>query len=76
MKRFSPIRGPADAPQRTVPEQDAPSAKLLQQATVCRGGMHGFIAEVIEDHVREQVVQGEASRAAEELIAIVPVDLT
>jgi DNA-binding FrmR family transcriptional regulator len=42
--------------------------------------MDGFIAEVIEDHIRQQVVQalskGAASRAAEELIGIVHSYLT
>ena len=80
VKRLSRIRGQVDALQRAIVEQDAPSAKLLQQATACRGAMDGFIAEVIEDHIREQVVQaetkGEASRAAEELIGIVHSYLT
>ncbi len=80
VKRLSRIRGQVDALQRAITEQDAPSAKLLQQATACRGAMDGFIAEVIEDHIREQVVEAEtkseASRAAEELIGIVHSYLT
>ena len=75
VKRLSRIRGQVDALQRAITEQDAPSTKLLQQATACRGAMDGFIAEVIEDHIREKVVEaatkGDASRAAEELIGIV-----
>jgi FrmR/RcnR family transcriptional regulator, repressor of frmRAB operon len=80
VKRLSRIRGQLDALQRAIVEQNAPSTKLLQQATACRGAMDGFIAEVIEDHIREQVVEaetkGEASRAAEELIGIVHSYLT
>jgi DNA-binding FrmR family transcriptional regulator len=80
VKRLSRIRGQVDALQRAILEQDAPSARLLQQATACRGAMDGFIAEVIEDHIREQVVdaatKGEASQAAEELIGIVHSYLT
>jgi FrmR/RcnR family transcriptional regulator, repressor of frmRAB operon len=80
VKRLSRIRGQVDALQRAILEQDAPSLKLLQQATACRGAMDGFIAEVIEDHLREQVVRaetkGEASRAAEERIGIVHSYLT
>ncbi len=79
VKRLSRIRGQVDALQRAI-EAQCPSAKLLQQATACRGAMDGFIAEVIEDHIREQVVdakdRGEASRAAEELIGIVHSYLT
>ena len=80
VKRLSRIRGQVDALQRAIMEQDAPSAKLLQQATACRGAMDGFIAEVIEDHIREKVVEAankdDASRAAEELICIVHSYLT
>jgi FrmR/RcnR family transcriptional regulator, repressor of frmRAB operon len=80
VKRLSRIRGQLDALQRAIVEQDAPSAKLLHQATACRGAMDGFIAEVIEDHIREKVVDAhtkdDASRAAEELIGIVHTYLT
>jgi DNA-binding FrmR family transcriptional regulator len=66
--------------EHAILKQDATSAKPLQQATACQGGMDGFIAEVIEDPIREQVVQakakGEASRAAEELIGIAHADPT
>ena len=80
VKRLSRIRGQIDALQRALVEQDAPSAKLLQQATACRGAMDGFIAEVIEDHLREKVVEAaskkDASLAVEELIGIVHSYLT
>lgn len=80
VKRLSRIRGQVDALQRAIVEQDAPSAKLLQQATACRGAMDGFIAEVIEDHLREKVVAAanktDASAAVEELIGIVHSYLT
>jgi FrmR/RcnR family transcriptional regulator, repressor of frmRAB operon len=79
VKRLSRIRGQVDALQRAL-EQDNPSTKLLQQATACRGAMDGFIAEVIEDHIRARVVEAEdkgaASRAAEELIGIIHSYLT
>lgn len=80
VKRLNRIRGQVDALQRAITEQGAPSARLIQQATACRGAMDGFIAEVVEDHIREQVVDaktpGEASKAAEELIGIVHSYLT
>ncbi len=79
VKRLSRIRGQVDALQRAL-EKEASCARLLQQATACRGAMDGFIAEVIEDHIREQVVEAEdkhaASRAAEELIGMVHSYLT
>ena len=74
LKRLHRIRGQMDAVRRAL-ENDAGSAAVLQQATACRGALDGFIAEVIEDHIRERVVQApdhEAStEAAEELIGIV-----
>jgi FrmR/RcnR family transcriptional regulator, repressor of frmRAB operon len=74
-ERLSRIRGQVDALQRSIFEQNAPSVELLQQATVCHGAMDGFIAEVIEDQIREQAIEleskGAVSRAAEELIGIV-----
>lgn len=79
MKRLSRIRGQVDALQRAVDARTA-SVTLLQQATACRGAMDGFIAEVIEDHIREQLVEAksktDAARAAEELIGIVHSYLT
>jgi FrmR/RcnR family transcriptional regulator, repressor of frmRAB operon len=47
------------------------------QATACRGALDGFIAEVIEDHIREHMLDPSAVRdspqplAAEELIEVV-----
>ena len=80
VKRLNRIRGQVDALQRAIVEQDASSAKLLQQATACRGAMDGFIAEVIEDHLRAKVVEAatkaDASLAVEELIGIVHSYLT
>lgn len=61
MKRLSRIRGQIDALQRAIVEQDAPSSKLLQQATAYRGAMDEFIAEVIEDHLREKMVEAPTS---------------
>jgi DNA-binding FrmR family transcriptional regulator len=74
LKRLNRIRGQVEAMSRAI-EEDASCAKVLQQATACRGALDSFIAEVIEDHIREHVVAAPdhaASRAAaEELIGIV-----
>ncbi len=79
VKRLSRIRGQVEALQRAL-DKDASSTKVLQQATACRGAIDGFIAEVIEDHIREQVVDADdkvsAKFAAEELIGIVHSYLT
>lgn len=55
---------------------------MLQQAAACRGALDGFIGEVIEDHIREHMVDPAAPRedprtqAAEELIEIVHAYIT
>ena len=73
--------GQIEAIERAV-EADNECARVLQQATSCRGALDGFIAEVIEDHVREHMIDPAAPRddprtlAAEELVEIVHAYLT
>jgi len=74
--RVRRIRGQLDAVERAL-HDGADCASILQQATACRGALEGFIAEVIEDHILEHVVDPSAprddprARAAEELVEIV-----
>ena len=79
LKRLSRIRGQLEALSRAV-DGDSDCAAILQQATACRGALEGFIAEVIEDHVREHIVDpnnsASVNEAAEELIGIVHSYLT
>jgi DNA-binding FrmR family transcriptional regulator len=81
LNRLRRIRGQLEALERAVNEETE-CARVLQQATSCRGAMDGFIAEVIEDHIREHMVDplapGDDPRvqAAEELVAIVHAYLT
>jgi DNA-binding FrmR family transcriptional regulator len=81
LHRLRRIRGQLAAIERAV-EEDTECARVLQQATSCRGAMDGFIAEVIEDHIREHMVDPDAPaedprvQAAEELVAIVHAYLT
>ena len=81
LNRLRRIRGQLDAIERAV-QEDSECARVLQQATACRGAMDGFIAEVIEDHIREHMVGEDApaddprAQAAEELIGIVHTYLT
>jgi DNA-binding FrmR family transcriptional regulator len=79
--RLRRIRGQLDAVEKRV-QEDATCAAILQQATACRGALDGFIAEVIEDHILEHLVDPKAPRddpraqAAEELVEIVHSFLT
>ena len=81
LNRLKRIRGQIEAIERAV-EADGECARVLQQATACRGAMDGFIGEVIEDHIREHMIdpasgQDDARRlAAEELVGIVHAYLT
>ena len=79
LQRLKRIGGQVEAMQRAL-EDDASSSAVLQQATACRGALDGFIAEVIEDHIRERMVREKdravARKAAEELIGIVHSYLT
>ncbi|MDB5461213.1 MAG: metal/formaldehyde-sensitive transcriptional repressor [Caulobacteraceae bacterium] len=81
LNRLRRLKGQIEAIERSV-EQDKECASVLQQATSCRGAMDGFIAEVIEDHIREHMVDPSATpddprrQAAEELVEIVHAYLT
>jgi DNA-binding FrmR family transcriptional regulator len=76
LNRLRRLRGQIEAIERAV-EADEECAGVLQQATSSRGALDGFIAEVIEDHIREHMIDPRAGRddprvaAAEELVEIV-----
>lgn len=76
LNRLRRLRGQIDALERAV-DGDVECARVLQQATACRGALEGFIAEVIEDHIREHMVDPDLPvsdpkiQAAEELVAII-----
>jgi DNA-binding FrmR family transcriptional regulator len=80
LSRLRRIRGQIDAVERVLDDGGTCTA-VLQQATACRGALDGFIAEIIEDHIREHLVDAERpgttrGKAAEELIEIVHSYLT
>ena len=74
--RLRRLRGQIEAIERSV-DADEECADVLRQATSARGALDGFIAEVIEDHIREHMVDPRAGQndprvaAAEELVEIV-----
>jgi len=76
LNRLKRLRGQIEAIHRSVEAGDE-CARVLQQATACRGALDGFIGEMIEGHIREHVVDPTLGRnrpqavAAEELIEII-----
>ena len=76
LNRLRRLRGQIEALESAV-DTDEECSGVLQQATSCRGALDGFIAEVIEDHIREHMLAENQSLAdprtvaAEELIDIV-----
>ena len=81
LNRLKRLKGQIEAIERAV-EGDGECARVLQQATACRGALDGFIGEVIEDHIREHMVDPQAPRddprtqAAEDLIEIIHAYIT
>jgi FrmR/RcnR family transcriptional regulator, repressor of frmRAB operon len=73
LNRVRRLRGQLAAIERAI-EQGEECANVLQQATSCRGALDGFIAEVLEDHIREHMSTGAddpRAEAIEELVEIV-----
>ncbi len=76
LARVRRIRGQLEAVERAI-SSSAECAAILQQATACRGALDGLIAEVVEGHIREHVIDPDArasdtrTKAAEELVGIV-----
>lgn len=81
LNRLKRIRGQVEGIERAVSE-GKDCVRILQQATSCRGALNGFIAEVMEDHIREHMIDPGAPAtdarvlAAEELVEIVHAYLT
>jgi len=74
--RIGRIRGQVEAIDRGLAEEQDCN-ELLQLIAACRGAINGLMAEVIEGHVRDHLLDpdekptSERSRAAEELIDVV-----
>jgi DNA-binding FrmR family transcriptional regulator len=75
LNRVKRVRGQIEALERAV-EEEKGCAEVLHLVVTARGSMNSLMAEVIEDHIREHVVdpdreRGSRARGAEELIDIV-----
>lgn len=76
LNRARRIRGQVEAVERAL-EQEIGCADVLQLITAARGAINGLMGEVIEDHIRMNLIDpalpsaGGTVNAAEELIDVV-----
>jgi DNA-binding FrmR family transcriptional regulator len=75
LNRVKRVRGQIEALERAVEEEEG-CTEVLHLVVTARGSMNSLMAEIIEDHIREHVVdpdreRGSRARGAEELIDIV-----
>jgi DNA-binding FrmR family transcriptional regulator len=75
LNRVRRIKGQVEAIERALEEEHGCS-DVLQRITSCRGAMNGLLAVVLEDHIRNHLVDandGEepAGSATEQLIEVV-----
>jgi DNA-binding FrmR family transcriptional regulator len=76
LNRVRRVQGQIQALERAV-EAEKGCTEVLHLVVAARGAMNSLMAEIIEDHIREHVVDpahernSERARGAEELIDIV-----
>lgn len=76
LNRIRRIRGQVEAIERTV-EEAGECSSLLQQIAGARGALNGLMAEVMEGHLREHVMDtgrkpsAAQLEAADELVEVV-----
>ena len=71
--RVRRIRGQIEAVERAL-EAESECADVLQLIASVRGAVNGLMAEVMEDHVREHVLDpaspAQRAKGADELVAV------
>ena len=75
LNRVHRVRGQVEALERAI-EEEKGCADVLHLVVAARGAMNSLMAEIIEDHIREHVVdpdreRGSRAKGAEELIDII-----
>ncbi|GGF47203.1 transcriptional regulator [Azorhizobium oxalatiphilum] len=58
LARVRRLKGQLEGIERAL-EAEAPCAEILRQLASVRGAMNGLTAEVMEDHLREHVLEVE-----------------
>lgn len=76
LNRVRRIRGQVDGIEKALQAGNPDCSTLMQMIAGCRGAINGLMAEVVEAHIREHVVDpnrkptGAQVEAAEELIDV------
>lgn len=75
LNRVRRIKGQVEAIERALEEEQGCS-DVLQRITSCRGAMNGLLAVVLEDHIRNHLVdagsgEDDGGSATEQLIEVV-----
>ena len=66
VNRVRRIRGQVDALDRALHE-DRSCHEMLMLLAAVRGGINGLMGEVLEDHIRVHLLQGEGTMLAPDL---------
>jgi FrmR/RcnR family transcriptional regulator, repressor of frmRAB operon len=73
LARVNRIKGQLEAFAKAI-ESEQDEYQVMQLLASCRGALNGLMAEVVEGHIREHIVEAEnkklAAEAGEELIDI------
>lgn len=76
LDRIRRIRGQLNGLEKAL-DKGSPCGEILMTLTACRGAMNSLMAELLEGHVREHVLQQSSEpdsgsiEAAEELIEVI-----
>lgn len=57
LTRIRRIRGQSEALERALEKEDGDCAAVLQQIAAIRGAVNGLMAEVLEGHLREHLLE-------------------
>lgn len=77
LNRVGRIRGQVDAIKAALESGDPDCTSILQTAAACRGAINGLMAQIMEGHIREHVLDPKEhltparSRATEELLDVI-----
>jgi DNA-binding FrmR family transcriptional regulator len=77
LNRIRRLKGQVEAIERALLDSDTDCDRLMQMIAGCRGAMAGLMGEVIEDHIRNHLVDSDRhpgvldASAADQLIDVV-----